>query len=174
MKYHITPHAKEIFPVAIFYESDSRDNLEENTKKTDVLSSFISNSDHEHYLSGDMMFIQHIMDGDNKLGPLTDMGWNLYSEQPKSQMNEVSVNGLRTELECKFNRTFNDPLIKVPLDHIMFCMMHSETRAVEKLLNLEISRILSEANIASQTDSSISKDDLVRNLETQINMRGVR
>ena len=59
---------KECFPISLFYESDSRDNLEENLNKpTNMLNDFILNP--PIFLSADKMFVQVILDVSGKLDP---------------------------------------------------------------------------------------------------------
>ena len=147
---------KEIFPFSIFYESDSRDNLEENLFNNNFAASFMANHpENTYYLCGDEMFVEKILDGSNFLGPLTETGWNLYSVTPKAQKDQVGPDGFRFEITCKFDMEYPDSILKVPLQNTIFCAMHGEARVVEKLLNLEIERIQSEANIAAQSRTNI-------------------
>ena len=94
------------------------------------------------------MFLEKILDGSNILGPLTNRGWNLYSDMLKSQVDEVGPNGFRSELDSKFDRDHPASLLQVPLQNVVFYMMHGETRVLEKILNVENERIQSQANIS--------------------------
>ena len=169
--------SKEIFPVAIFYESDSRDNLEENLGSKNFISEYKSKhcTQSKFYLSGDEMFLEKMIDGSNILGPLSDCGWNIYSAWDKEHKSKVGSDGLRTSIEPQFDRELPESLVpQVDLQNIMMCTLHGQTRVVEKLLNLEVNRAISQANINAQTGNFVNKEDLIHNLEDNINIRGVR
>ena len=128
---------KEIYPIAVFYESDSRDNLEQNLNGEYSLGSMISaTSNHvKSFLGGDEMFLESLLDGSHVLGPLTDRGWNIYNECPQEQKKEVGANGLRTDLKVTFNRQHPESLVpSIPVNRIVFCILHALARIVEKLL----------------------------------------
>ena len=132
MLHSISYHSpKEIFPVHIFYESD---NLEENLGTSNFLASYMQkNPDIDFYLSGDEMFLEKMLDGSNVLGPLTEAGWNIYSAWPKEQKQSVGPDGLRTQIVPNFDRNLPDSLVpSVPLDRVMMCGLHAQTRITEK------------------------------------------
>lgn len=59
----------------------------------------------------------------------------------------------------------------------MFCLLHGIARVTEKLLNLEIVRVFSAANVACQQrslDAGAYIKECIQNLESNINRRGVR
>ena len=174
---------KEVYPVGLFYESDSRDNLEENLNvgSSNILDDFISqepmHSDiTKHvYLGGDHMFVQAILDGSNKLGPLTDSGWNFYHESNRCQMSETAENGLRTDLNLPIDRTHPESLLpSIPLSKIVPCILHGLPRCVEKLMMLEVELIVSQSRKNTEASNSMRTEDLVGNLVTNVNARGVR
>ena len=169
---------KEVYPITLFYESDSRDNLEENIGKNNFLERFLSNSppNFHFYLAGDHMFVQAILDGSDKLGPLTERGWNLYHECDKEQKKEVAgESGLRTDLNLPIDRQHPESLLpSLPLTHIVPCILHGLTRCVEKLISLEVENMWSLSNKIAQVSGQVNFEDLVKNLEANINVRGVR
>ena len=66
-----------IYPLNIFYESDSRDNLEENLGFPCRADAVFSKMDNDvFYLSGDEMFLIKMLDASGELGPTTETGWN--------------------------------------------------------------------------------------------------
>ena len=77
---------KDVFPLMMFYEGDSRDNLEENLGKNGFLDDFIKSLPPRFkvFLCGDHVFLQNILgDESDKLSPTTVDGWNLYSKTTK-------------------------------------------------------------------------------------------
>ena len=174
---------KEMYELALFYESDSRDNLEENLMKPNFVADFITNCNGnnapaiEFYLTGDEMFNVAMLDGQGALGPLTPLGWNLYSVTGTSQKSEVSPSGLRTELKMSCDRECPEAILPpIKVDHVRFCLLHGLARVVEKLLSLVVERnILSEKSKMSITpQNDMTGEDLLRNLENNVNKRGVR
>lgn len=167
---------KEIYSIALFYESDSRDNLEENLAKCNFMERLLSSStEMVFYLGGDEMFLQKMLDGSDVLGPLKEKGWNIYHECPKESKKEVANNGLRTDLEIPMNRLHPESLLpSMPLQHIVPCILHWVARCTEKLVTLVVEDIFSTANKSAQVSGSTSADDLIRNLEANINTRGVK
>ena len=116
-----------LLPVGLIYESDSRDNSEGNLNvgSSNILDDFISQEPMHDiakhvYLSGDQMFVQAILDGFNKLGPLTDPGWKLYHESNRCQMSDTAENGLHTDLNLPIDRTHPS----IPLSKIVPCILH--------------------------------------------------
>lgn len=86
---------KHVYHTNIFYESDSRDNLEENLgypvswldREIGLLQ---EDGKHTFSLAADCMYLIAILDGDRKLGPTSDKGWNIYKDSDKEQKREVS------------------------------------------------------------------------------------
>ncbi|KAJ8028319.1 hypothetical protein HOLleu_30522 [Holothuria leucospilota] len=77
----------------------------------------------------------------------------------------------------KFWRIYGDGReVGVPLENYVFCLLHGLARSVEKLLNLVVADVLSEANIAQQRgeDRTNYIDERLTALENNINKRGVR
>ena len=161
----------------LFYESDSRDNLEENLVKGNFLENWIASCPQTmtFYLSRDHMFVQACLDGSNVLGPLTNTGWNIYHECHKEQKQEVASSGLRTDLIVPVDRVHPESLLKtIPLKNVIPCILHWITRTVEKLLTLEIENIVSFTNKITEKSHDMSLEDLVGNLEANVNKRGIR
>lgn len=99
----------EIYPITIFYEKDSRDNLEENLGygTTNWLNRYIKDrqdAGNTVYLTGDEMFLEHMLDGNGELSPTSQCGWNIYSKVNKAQKSAVSSSGLRTDLTPAIDR----------------------------------------------------------------------
>jgi hypothetical protein len=96
---------KEMFPITIFYESDDRDNLEENlgTGDRSYLDAFISaETSAVFYLTGDEMYLEGVLDGSGRLGPKTVDGWDIYHKMTTKQKLEVDPeSGLRTNLQFR-------------------------------------------------------------------------
>lgn len=171
------------FPFATFYESDSRDNLEMNIKPDNFVERLIhkgckstDSTNKKLYLSGDEMFLIKILNGSKELSPTSECGWNLYHYASKEQKREVAVSGLRTDIEVLVDRKHPESLIpSVPLDHIVFDTLHGLTRIVEKLISLEVEKIMSEENKNQQKPASLpSSKQLIANLVSNINKRGIR
>jgi hypothetical protein len=168
-----SPH--ETFPVAIFYESDSRDNLEMNIGFNNIFDQLQSvHPDNDYYLCGDEMFLIKILDGSKELSPTSATGWNFYHKANKEQKQETHSNGLRTDMTVPLDRLHPESLLpSIPLKNVIFDIMHGLTRIVEKLLNLEIEKILSEGNKGQQSGGPSTKV-LLGNLVSNINKRGIR
>ena len=172
---------KETFPIVLFYESDSRDNLEQNLTKPNFLNTFFeklslsASPKYYVYLSADEMFIDHILDGSDLICPLSPDHWNIYANTGIVQKDEVAPSGLRTDLTPGFDRQHPENIFAaIMLQCIIFCVLHGLARSVEKLLNLEIQNILSESNKLAQSSSQMTGDDLISNLEANINLRGIK
>ena len=174
---------KEVYPVSLFYESDSRDNLEENLNmgSSNILDDFISQEPmHDDitkhvYFGGDHMFVQAILDGSNKLSPQTDSGWNLYHESNRCKMLETAANGLCTDLNLPIDRTHPESLLpSIPLSKIVPSILHSLPRCVEKLMMLGVELIILQSRKNSEASNTMHTEDLVGNLETNVNAHGVR
>ncbi|KAJ8050283.1 hypothetical protein HOLleu_03423 [Holothuria leucospilota] len=172
----------EIFPVAMFYEKDSRDNLEENLDygRTDWLNEYLKDMQNKGdavYLTGDEMFLEHILDGSGELSPSSEYGWNIYSRVSKEQKSAVSVSGLRTDIGPAVDRSYPESILNsIPLENVVLCLLHALARSVEKLLSLVISDICSLANIKKATDKTgdCYREEKIGNLENNISKRGVR
>ena len=172
---------KNVYPCHIFYESDSRDNLEENLGHSLCPSSLHKAldkcDDDTFYLSGDEMFLEAVLDGDKSLGPTTETGWNIYRDSHVKSKCETSTSGLRTELKLEISRAHPSSLLPaIPISRTVLCTLHAVTRCVEKFLNLEILNILSEGNKETQRgrDGEGFKETALQNLEANISHRGVR
>lgn len=172
---------KEVYPLYIFYEADSRDNLEENLEyphcPLDVFFQKKMENNHTFYVTGDEMFLEALLDGNNQLNPTSSLGWNIYAQCSLESKQSTSTRGFRTELKASINRQCPTSILKsVPLENYVFCLLHGLARSVEKLLNLVVSDVLSEANIAQQRgeDRTAYIDERLTNLENNINRRGVR
>ena len=171
---------KECFPLSLFYESDSRDNLEENmTKPTNRLNQFVQSTsaeDYKFFLSADEMFVEAILDGSGKLDPKSNAGWNIYSETVAASKDHVAASGFRTDLKAAFDRKHPDNILSgIQIKDTVYCLLHCCARCVEKLLFLEVDRICSsEKNKTKEANSGIEGEDRIRNLEASINKRGVR
>lgn len=124
---------KEVYPLLMCYESDSRDNLEENMTKPNFLENFLKNlpQNVNPFLCGDHMFLQSILGREGELSPTTDTGWNLYSVTKKEDKKRVGSNGLRTEIKYKFDREHPNSLLpSMPLENVVFCLLHGIVRVV--------------------------------------------
>ena len=72
---------KDVFPVMICYEGDSRDNLEENLGEPGFLDGFVKGlpASMQVFLCGDHMFLQNILGSEtDDLSPNSNDGWHLY------------------------------------------------------------------------------------------------
>ena len=170
---------RDVYPIMMCYEGDSRDNLEENLGVKGFLESFISDlpKNIQVLLCGDHMFLQNILGADeDKLSPTSDEGWNLYSCTSKEHKKVVAKTGLRTDVPQKFDRLQPNSLLpSIPNKHVVFCLLHATARIVEKLVNLEIEIIHVNANTLGQTNTApLNKEDLLANLEANINRRDVQ
>ncbi|KAJ8019052.1 hypothetical protein HOLleu_42605 [Holothuria leucospilota] len=171
---------KEVFPLAIFYEKDSRDNIEENC--IPWLQQFLSNKTnegHTFYLCGDEMFLEAVLDGSGNLGPNSKFGWNIYVDMSSDEKGTTSeVTGLRTDLKLEVNRQHQESLFPcIPTKNVVLCIMHGVARSVEKLLSLEVEDIMSEANKVNEfgaIDRSTYIDNKISALVSNINKRGVK
>lgn len=170
---------REVFPMAIFYEKDSRDNIEQNCGTW--LDAFIADKiseGHTFYLCGDEMFLEAVLDGCGNLAPNSKTGWNLYTNMSSDDKGKTSEeSGLRTDLVIQINRQHPESLVpSIPLTNVVMCIMHGLARSVERLLSLEVDHIISEANKAHEIgiDKSTFIDSKVSILESNINKRGVR
>ena len=169
----------ETYPFVIFYESDSRDNLEMNLGQdnfTDRMVKEESGKGSKFYLCGDEMFLIKVLDGSKQLSPTSEFGWNFYHRAGKEQKKETAPSGKRTDMVVPLDREHPESLIpSLPLKNIIFDTMHGLARIVEKLLNLEIEKVLSEGNKGQQsTMSAPTTKQLLDNLVSNINKRGVR
>ena len=99
-----------------------------------------------------------------------------YHRAGKDQKSAVAESGLRTDLEFCVDRKHPESLVpSIPLGNIVFDAMHGLTRIFEKLLSLEIEKILSEGNKIQQSQGmKDSSKQLLDNLVSNINKRGVR
>ena len=170
---------KECFPIALFYESDSRDNLEQNlTKPTNVISKFLQtypSDDASFYFCSDEMFALACLDGSGELSPKSDSAWNIYGTNNADQKQKVSPEGFRTDLPPLFDQTHPECLFpEIPMVNWVFCVLHGGTRVVEKLLNSELETIGSEKHKIHLTKCGLDGTDVLHNLEANINLRGVR
>ena len=169
---------KNVYPVNIFYESDSRDNIEENLGISCQLDEcFKRQSQDKFYLCGDEMFLEAVLNGSGELGPTTNTGWNIYHTCDKNSKAVTAETGLRTDLAKKIDRVHDERLFTtIPTERYVLCALHAVARCVEKLLNLEIENILSEANKITQRggDGDGFREDAIHNLENNICQRGVR
>ena len=169
---------KNIHPVNIFYESDSRDNLEENLGMPCKLDECFKRKPQDtFYLSGDEIFLEAVLNGSGELGPTTNTGWNIYHTCDKNSKAVTANTGSRTDLSVRIDRVHDECLFTtIPTERTVLCALHAIARCVEKLLNLEIENILSEANKISQRggDGDGFREDAIYNLENSICQRGVR
>lgn len=133
-----------MYPLALFYESDSRENLEENLKNN-FIENGISNSSPNtvYFLGEDHMFVQACLDGLGVLGLLPDTGWNLYCECPKEQK-EVAETGLRTDFIQLIDHVHPEFLFRsIAIQHVVPCILRWITRCGEKLFTRWRWRMLS-------------------------------
>ena len=114
---HGVPHQspKECFPVALFFEGDSRDNLEQNlTKPENKINNFLTTSaaksQYDLYFAADEMFAQACLDRSGKLNRKSATDWNIYATNDIQQKDEVADSGLRTDLPPLFTRTHSDSI----------------------------------------------------------------
>ncbi|KAJ8042552.1 hypothetical protein HOLleu_13637 [Holothuria leucospilota] len=176
MLYH---DPNEIFPIAIFYEKDSRDNLEENCSSW--LNKFITEKTkegHTFYLCGDEMFLEAVLDGSGILAPNSESGWNIYLNMSVEDKNTTcKETGLRTSLPLQIDRCHPENLLpSIPLENVAMCIMHGLARVVEKLLTLEVQDVLSEANTSHEAgvDRGAYIDCKISTLESNVNKSGVK
>lgn len=172
---------KEVHPISIFYESDSRDNLEQNIGQASTLNKVIEmqqKGSAKFYLTGDEMFLEAILDGSGTLSPTSKRGWNIYHEDDVSSKQQTSPNtGLRTDLGLKIDRQHPESILPaIPIERTVFCLLHALARCVEKLLTLVVQSVINESHKASQRgeDGPAYLADKINNLENNINARGVR
>ena len=165
-----------VYPFQVFYDSDSRDNIEVNMGYGLLDSLTTGNT---FYLGGDEMFLESILDGSSILSPTSDEGWNIYSKCTKKSRSDTGTDGLRTSLGKTIDRGHPESFFgdAIPTNRIVFCLLHATARSVEKLLALEVANVLSEAN--KQNEKTAGQGDAYRqtaigNLETNISRRGVR
>ena len=166
------------YPFVIFYEGDTRDNLEINlvSNGINILENLVkSRKDDTFFITGDEMFLIKLLDGSNELSPMSETGWNFYHKCNKSDKSRVAVSGKRTELEILVDREHPESLVpSVPTKHFIFDILHGITRIVEKLLRLEIEKLLSHGNKNEQGHGMNSTQQLLANLVNNINKRGIR
>ena len=171
--------SKECFSIAMFYESDSRDNLEQNlTKPCNVISNFLQtypSDEASFFFSSDEMFALACLDGSGELSPKSDTAWNIYGTNDVEQKKQVAKTGFRTDLSPKFDRLHPECIFpEIPIEDWVFCVLHGGTRIVEKLLNLVLETITSEKYKLDELSCDLEGADLIHNLEANINLRGVR
>ncbi|KAJ8040128.1 hypothetical protein HOLleu_14336 [Holothuria leucospilota] len=168
---------KEVFPIMMFYEKDSRDNLEENLGYPSQFDRFLSQSPDKFFLSGDEMFLVSMLT-ESGLGPTSIKGWNIYCECDTASKALVSArSGLRTDLPPKIDRQHSSSILKsIPLDRTVFCCLHVIARIVEKLLMLVVEYTLSEANKIRERggDATSYVEDRIHHLVKNISLRGIR
>ena len=165
-----------MYPFQIFYESDSRDNIEVNLG-FEVLNPIPN--EHMFYLSGDEKFLEAILDGSSILSPTSGEGWNIYSKCSKNSKSDTGADGLRTSLEKTIDRLHPESMFgdAIPTHRVVLCLLHAISRSVEKLLSLEVANILSEANKLNERSSGQGdtyRQTAIGNLEANISKRGVR
>ena len=171
---------KDVYPFHVFYEGDSRDNIEVNlgfpSTSDEALKSMTDSN--TFYLAGDEMFLESVLDGSQVLSPLSDAGWNIYSNDTKASKGDKAADGLRTSLQKTIDRHHPDSLLSVvPTKRIVLCLLHAITRCTEKLLFLEISNVLSEAHKVNEVcpgQGDFYRQAAFGNLENNISKRGVR
>ena len=181
---HGVPHQspKECFPVALFYEGDSRDNLEQNlTVPTNDINQFLATakakSQYDVYLAADEMFTEACLDSNGVLSPKSATDWNIYATNDIHQKDEVADSGLRTDLPPLFTRSHPDSILsEIDIKKIVFCVLHGGARVVEKMLNVELERIVCDPNRVAESGAgpNLTAEDLVRNLENNIRACGVK
>ncbi|KAJ8050218.1 hypothetical protein HOLleu_03332 [Holothuria leucospilota] len=173
---------KCIYPVGLFYEGDSRDNLEENLGfPNSWLNKFIekesTKGDH-FFLCGDEMFLEAMLDGKNELSPTSNDGWNIYTKCTKDQKSLTDpTTKRRTDLHPRFDREYPTSILRsIPLENTVFCLLYGLARCVEKLLTLVVQYILLHSNIVNEQglDGTAYRKEKLHTLETNINKRGVR
>ena len=123
------------------------------------------------------MFLEAMLASEG-LGPLSKDGWNIYRQDNQEQKGDVSPDtGLRTDVTLPIDREHPEAILGcIPTSRTVFCLLHAVARCVEKLLNLEIDNIISDAN-KTQTqgmDATSYIADKIHNLESNIGKRGVR
>ena len=173
---------KECFPVALFYEGDSRDNLEENlTSPTNKINEFLATtsakSQYGVYFAADEMFTEACLDSSGTLSPKSATDWNIYGTNNADQKDEVADSGLRTDLPPLFDRKHPDSIFSnIEVEKVVPCVLHGGARVVEKLLNVELETIVADPNKVAERGSGphLTAEDLVRNLENNIRQRGVK
>jgi hypothetical protein len=172
---------KEVFPISIFYGGDSRENLEENLgcpSHIDAQVNTTAESTDTLYLTGDEMYLESALESNGSLGPTSKDGWDIYKKITKEErQNTHAVTGLRTDLDLSIDRQHPRSLFpSIPIHYVVMCLLHGLARCVEKLLNLEIEIILSEASNIDQKggDGAAYQETRLNNLENNISRRGVR
>ncbi|XP_077977059.1 uncharacterized protein LOC144432666 [Glandiceps talaboti] len=143
LKFH---NPDEYWPIAVFYEKDSRHNLECNIGngfgKPGFLEDFatkIQSEGHKIFLCGDSMFLDNVL-ARKGIGPLTDSGFNIYmNDTVQSKADVCPRSGLRSNLNKTFDREHTESLIpSIHVNQIGVCIDHAITRIVEKLVTLRI------------------------------------
>jgi len=127
-------------------------------------------------LTGDEMFLEHILDDEGDLNPTSESGWNIYCKTDRASKATVADSKLRTDLVLEMDRVHPYTLLdKIPLDRTVLCLLHGATLIVEKLLDIELGNIYSEAKkYEAKNVSGSLLGGYVANLESNINKRGVR
>jgi len=162
----------------MFYGSDSRDNLEENLSTS--VNSLVEcmGPKHNFYLCGDYKFLMNMANSDGSYAITSAEGWNLFHKSHKDSRRDVDpVSKLRLDLQIPIDRsTADSDISSIPISNIAPCVLHGFTRVVEKLLTLEVDRILSTANINEQrgADRESTIDTTLALFEGNINKRGAR
>ncbi|KAJ8050599.1 hypothetical protein HOLleu_03862 [Holothuria leucospilota] len=172
---------KGVYPLAIFYEGDSRQNLELNLGYRltgeawldNFIARKVNGGSDTFFLTGDEMFLESMLDdGTYGLSPTSDDGWCIYSKRKKISREETSQDHFRLPLGISVDREHPNAILKsIPTCQVVLCLLHCVARSVEKLLTLEVENIISEAN-----KSAVSgvREKLLGNLVSNINARGVR
>ena len=160
----------DVYPFQIFYESDSRDNIEVNLG-FEVLNPIPN--EHMFYLGGDEKFLEAILDGSSILSPTSGEGWNIYSKCSKNSKSDTGADGLRTSLDKTIDRLHPESMFgdAIPTHRVVLCLLHAISRSVEKLLSLEVANILSEANKLNERSSGQGdtyRQTAIGNLEANI------
>ena len=166
----------DVYPFHVFYESDTRDNIEVNLGYG-LLNTLPT--ENVFYLGGDEMFLEAVLDGSSILSPTSNEGWNIYSKSSKNSKSETGSDGLRASLKKTIDRSHPESMFgdAIPTQRVVMCLLHAIARSAEKLLSLEVANILSEANKLNERSSGqgdIYRQTAIGNLEANISKRGVR
>ena len=122
------------------------------------------------------MFLEAMLDGTSSLGPTMENGWNIYTPCNKDSKGLTAPDGSRLGLNFRTDRELSDKILPhIPLEKTVFCLLHGLARVVEKFLTLVVEDVLSEGNkFNSDKDGKDYVSTRLFNLETNINLRGVR
>jgi len=168
---------KEMWPIHVFHQKDSRLNLELNIGDghggPGYLNQWVEESHelgHQVFLGADSKFLDAIVDPD--FSPLSQDKWNLWMQCSASDKGNVNPEtGMRTDLNLQFDRTYPKSLLPALTgNHILMCIDHGFTRVAENLVMKVVRTCLDlESRYGKER-----KNAALAHLASNINARDVR